>query len=79
VFWDDSLDYFGQANDDYNLRGEFYLFWNLHRCMGKPVLIALMAGKSAFESEKLEKQIIVERVMNVLSKVIILFILYFII
>ena len=68
VFWDDDLDYFGQVIEDRSLRGEFYLFWNLHRCMGKPVLVTLMAGKAAYQSETLDKQEIVNRVMAVLRK-----------
>jgi monoamine oxidase len=70
VFWDDSLDYFGQTTDSTPLRGEFYLFWNLHRCMGKPVLIALIAGQAAFHSETLPESEILQRVMRVLMQVL---------
>lgn len=39
--------------------------------MGKPVLIALIAGKSAYEVENLPNNQILERVMKVLRKVFI--------
>jgi len=31
-------------NNNNSRKGEFYMFWNLHKCMGKPILIALCAG-----------------------------------
>jgi lysine-specific histone demethylase 1 len=31
VFWNDDLDYFGQTTPSLDNRGEYYLFWNLHR------------------------------------------------
>ena len=40
------------------------------RCMGKPVLVALIAGKSAHTSEKEEKETIKDRLMKVLRKVL---------
>ena len=48
VFWDDEKDYFGIASDPHGARGEGYLFWNLHRIMGAPVLVSLVAGESSF-------------------------------
>jgi hypothetical protein len=69
VFWDDQLDYFGQASDDLDMRGESYMFWNLHRCMGKPVLVSLLAGKAAYNAETMEEKAVVERVLNALRRV----------
>ncbi|PRP79406.1 Lysine-specific histone demethylase 1-2 [Planoprotostelium fungivorum] len=68
VFWNDELDYFGQTADEGRHRGEFYLYWNLHRCMGRPVLIALMAGEAAYASETRSEEEIVSRVMTSLGK-----------
>lgn len=68
TFWDESLDYFGHVNDDIENRGEFYMFWNLQRCTDKPILIALLAGNAAYNTEKDADHVIKERVMNSLSK-----------
>ncbi|KAF2482210.1 flavin-containing amine oxidoreductase-domain containing protein [Neohortaea acidophila] len=63
AFWDDERDMFGllnEANDagsldpkDYEKRrGQFYLIWNASKTSGKPMLVALMAGHAAHETEK---------------------------
>eukprot|EP01114_Cavostelium_apophysatum_P002798 TRINITY_DN1249_c1_g1_i1.p1 TRINITY_DN1249_c1_g1~~TRINITY_DN1249_c1_g1_i1.p1 ORF type:complete len:1140 (-),score=314.71 TRINITY_DN1249_c1_g1_i1:99-3518(-) len=67
-FWDPNLDYFGQTNQSHHLRGEYYMFWNLERCTGTPVLIALMAGEAAYRAETSTDQEVVDRVLNVLQK-----------
>jgi monoamine oxidase len=62
-FWDTDRDMFGllraprqgngNSQHDYKAgRGQFYLFWNCIDTSGLPVLIALMAGESAFEAER---------------------------
>ena len=62
-FWDTERDMFGllrepRQRDGYEQsdykegRGQFYLFWNCIDTSGLPVLIALMAGESAFEAER---------------------------
>ena len=62
-FWDTERDMFGllrepRKGDGYEQsdykegRGQFYLFWNCIDTSGLPVLIALMAGESAFEAER---------------------------
>lgn len=48
IFWEDDKDYFGIASDPKEPRGEGYLFWNLHRIMGAPVLVSLVAGEASF-------------------------------
>lgn len=61
-FWDVDRDMFGLLReprsgtgfdqDDYRAgRGQFYLFWNCIKTSGLPVLVALMAGDSAYEAE----------------------------
>jgi len=67
-FWEENLDYFGQVSEDLEMRGECYLFWNLQRCMGKPVLVALLAGQAAYNSETMEKDVVVDRVLVALRK-----------
>jgi monoamine oxidase len=62
-FWDTERDMFGllrapRRGDGCNQtdykegRGQFYLFWNCIDTSGLPVLIALMAGDSAYEAER---------------------------
>ena len=62
-FWDTERDMFGllrapRRGDGYYQtdykegRGQFYLFWNCIDTSGLPVLIALMAGESAYEAER---------------------------
>jgi lysine-specific histone demethylase 1 len=63
-FWDVDRDMFGflrppktgkgEKQSHYTAgRGQFYLFWNCIHTSGLPVLIALMAGDSAYEAERL--------------------------
>ncbi|KAF2857695.1 hypothetical protein K470DRAFT_283682 [Piedraia hortae CBS 480.64] len=63
AFWDDSRDMFGLLNDsdppdsldpaDYAKdRGRFFLIWNASKASGRPVLVVLMAGLAAYETEK---------------------------
>ena len=62
-FWDDDRDMFGLLNEaerensldteDYERkRGRFYLIWNASKTVGRPMLIALMAGIAAHEAEQ---------------------------
>lgn len=44
VFWDKDEDMWGHLSDDRDKRGESYLFWNIARVNGEPVLVALQAG-----------------------------------
>ncbi|TGZ81969.1 hypothetical protein EX30DRAFT_358650 [Ascodesmis nigricans] len=60
-FWDVDNDMVGLLRDpsgDENLhqsyaanRGRFYMFWNVYKTSGKPVLVALMAGDAAHQTE----------------------------
>ncbi|KAL9113397.1 MAG: hypothetical protein Q9227_002438 [Pyrenula ochraceoflavens] len=74
VFWDRDRDMFGllsepsygrgvvQAGYEAN-RGKFYLVWNCVDTSGLPVLIALMAGDAAHETERTPDEEIVKEVM----------------
>ena len=79
-FWDIERDMFGllraprsgngAQQDDYKEgRGQFYLFWNCIDTCGLPVLIALMAGDSAFEAEKTPDQELVTQCLSQLRNV----------
>ncbi|ETN37186.1 uncharacterized protein HMPREF1541_08176 [Cyphellophora europaea CBS 101466] len=79
-FWDTERDMFGllraprdnagveQANYK-QCRGQFYLFWNCIETSGLPVLIALMAGESAYEAERTPDAFLVEDCMLQLRNV----------
>jgi monoamine oxidase len=79
-FWDVDRDMFGLLRaprnsaglhqSDYKAgRGQFYLFWNCIDTAGLPVLIALMAGESAHEAEKLSDEVLVGECMAQLRNV----------
>jgi len=52
AFWDAEADYFGAALPGGAAgRGRCFMFWNLQRCAGAPVLAALAAGAAAHEAE----------------------------
>jgi hypothetical protein len=50
-------------------RGESFLFNNLHRCMGQPILLALVAGSAAIVHEHRPDAEIVQRTMAILKRV----------
>ena len=52
VFWDDSVDFFGAARGmTEETRGCCFMFWNIHRFSGTPILAALVSGKAAHVNE----------------------------
>jgi monoamine oxidase len=53
VFWDDSVDYFGATAEETDLRGRCFMFWNLRKTVGAPVLIALLVGKAAMDGQSI--------------------------
>ncbi|XP_022769118.1 lysine-specific histone demethylase 1 homolog 3-like [Durio zibethinus] len=51
VFWDDTVDYFGVTAEETDSRGHCFMFWNVRKTVGAPVLIALVAGKAAIDGQ----------------------------
>ena len=52
VFWDDSVDFFGAARGmTEETRGCCFMFWNIHRFSGTPILAALVSGEAAHVNE----------------------------
>lgn len=51
VFWDDTVDYFGATAEETNCRGQCFMFWNVKKTVGAPVLIALLVGKAARDGQ----------------------------
>ncbi|KAL9093833.1 MAG: hypothetical protein Q9165_003756 [Trypethelium subeluteriae] len=79
AFWDEDQDMFGLLNQsqvdgsinpqDYSARrGRFYLFWNCVKTSGRPVLIALMAGQAAYDTESTENHELIREVTDRLSR-----------
>lgn len=47
-FWEDAADFFGAALPGGPAgRGACFMFWNLHRLSGRPLLAALVSGAAA--------------------------------
>ncbi|XP_066352074.1 lysine-specific histone demethylase 1 homolog 2-like [Miscanthus floridulus] len=67
VFWDEDIDTFGCLNKESSKRGEFFLFYSYHTVSGGAVLIALVAGESALEFEKVDPVVSLHRVLGILK------------
>jgi hypothetical protein len=50
-------------------RGKFYIFWNLHRATGKPILSSLCTGQSAYDMENQSEADLVKECTEVLRKI----------
>ncbi|WVZ57448.1 hypothetical protein U9M48_007831 [Paspalum notatum var. saurae] len=68
VFWDDNVDYFGATAEETDLRGRCFMFWNLRKTVGAPVLIALLVGKAAIDGQNISSDDHVSNAMVVLRK-----------
>jgi hypothetical protein len=68
AFWDESVDYFGAAAESRELRGKCFMFWNLKKTSGYPILVALVVGKAAKEGEQEESGELVAHALKILKK-----------
>ncbi|XP_061972112.1 lysine-specific histone demethylase 1 homolog 3-like isoform X2 [Populus nigra] len=68
VFWDDSMDYFGATAEETDRRGHCFMFWNVKKTVGAPVLIALVAGKAAIDGQRMSSSDHVSHALMVLRK-----------
>ncbi len=66
--WDETVDYFGAAAECTELRGRCFMFWNLKRTGGAPILLALVVGKAAYEVEHQESSDLIEHALIILRK-----------
>ncbi len=66
-FWPDK-DMFGNLHENEECRGEFYMFWNMEACYGKPILIGMVAGEAAKWLEQLRDTEVTDRAMKVLRR-----------
>ncbi|KAL2522352.1 lysine-specific histone demethylase 1-like protein 3 [Forsythia ovata] len=69
VFWDDSIDYFGATAEDTDQRGRCFMFWNVKKTVGAPVLIALVVGKAAIDGQNMSPSDLVTHALVVLRKI----------
>lgn len=67
-FWDDSVDYFGATAEETNQRGHCFMFWNVKKTVGAPVLIALVVGKAAIDAQNMTKYDHVSHALKVLRR-----------
>ncbi|XP_060199780.1 lysine-specific histone demethylase 1 homolog 3 [Lycium barbarum] len=68
VFWDDSIDYFGATAEETDQRGRCFMFWNVKKTVGAPVLIALVVGKAAIDGQEMNSSDHVKHSLLVLRK-----------
>ncbi|KAJ8772639.1 hypothetical protein K2173_027816 [Erythroxylum novogranatense] len=68
VFWDDSVDYFGATAKGTDHRGQCFMFWNVRKTVGAPVLIALVVGRAALDGETMSSCDHVNHALKVLRK-----------
>lgn len=69
VFWDDTVDYFGATAEETYLRGQCFMFWNVRKTVGAPVLIALLVGKAAIAGQNMSSSDHVNHAVMVLRKI----------
>lgn len=68
VFWDDTVDYFGTTAEETDQRGQCFMFWNVRKTVGAPVLIALVVGKAAIDGQGMSPSDHVNHALMVLRK-----------
>ncbi|MBA0710997.1 hypothetical protein Golax_010235, partial [Gossypium laxum] len=68
VFWDDTVDYFGVTAEETDSRGHCFMFWNVRKTVGAPVLIALVAGKAAMDGQTMSSSDHVNHAVLILRK-----------
>ncbi|XP_042480781.1 lysine-specific histone demethylase 1 homolog 3-like [Macadamia integrifolia] len=68
VFWDDTVDYFGATAEETDRRGQCFMFWNVKKTVGAPVLIALVVGKAALDGQNLSSSDHVNNAVMILRK-----------
>ncbi|GER26582.1 lysine-specific histone demethylase [Striga asiatica] len=68
VFWDDTIDYFGATAENRDQRGRCFMFWNVKKTVGAPILIALVVGKAAKDGQSTGSSDNVSHALLVLRK-----------
>ncbi|KAL9245585.1 hypothetical protein vseg_019218 [Gypsophila vaccaria] len=68
TFWDDTVDYFGATAENTDSRGRCFMFWNVKKTVGAPVLIALVVGKAAVDGQDVSPTDHVSHALTILRK-----------
>lgn len=68
IFWEETVDYFGATAEETDRRGHCFMFWNVTKTVGAPVLIALVVGKAAVYGQNLSSADHVNHALMVLRK-----------
>lgn len=68
VFWEKNADLIGCASNSSDTRGEFYLFINMEKVVGSPILVALIGGQAALALETKSGEEVVSQAMKQLQK-----------
>ncbi|KZV21580.1 lysine-specific histone demethylase 13 [Dorcoceras hygrometricum] len=68
VFWDDTIDYFGATAETSDQRGRCFMFWNVKKTVGAPVLISLVVGMAAIEGQNISPSDHVNHALLILRK-----------
>lgn len=68
VFWDETIDYFGATAETTDQRGRCFMFWNVNKTVGAPVLIALVVGMAAIEGQNISISDHVNHALLILRK-----------
>ena len=67
-FWDDSIDFFGVAKGkSEETRGLCFMFWNINRFSGIPILAALVSGEAVHASEHVTSDVLVSEALSTLK------------
>jgi len=67
-FWDDSIDFFGVAKGkSEGTRGLCFMFWNINRFSGTPILAALVSGEAVHASEHIPDESLVTEALSTLK------------
>ncbi|CAA7391296.1 unnamed protein product [Spirodela intermedia] len=69
VFWDETVDYFGATAEETSHRGRCFMFWNVKKTVGSPVLIALVVGKAALDGQNISTSDHVNHALTVLRRI----------
>lgn len=66
IFWGSELDTFGHLAESPDRRGEFFLFYSYAAVSGGPLLLALVAGESAIDFERMHPTDAIQCVLAIL-------------
>lgn len=69
VFWDRDVDFICSCSNSTQDRGKFFLFVNMFKVVGAPILVAMIAGQSAAELEVRSGEEVVTMAIQTLQRI----------